>query len=49
MKAFICNKYRPPEVLQLQEISKPIPKNDQILVKIIPTAVNSGDARVRTY
>ena len=48
MKAVICTKYGPPEVLQIQEVSKPIPKDSQMLVKIVATAVNSGDVRVRS-
>ena len=47
MKAVICTKYGSPEVLQIQEVAKPIPKDSQILVKIVATAVNSGDVRVR--
>lgn len=48
MKAVICTKYGTPEVLQIQEVSKPIPKESQILVKIVATAVNSGDVRLRS-
>lgn len=47
MKAAICTKYGPPEVLKIQEVVKPIPKDYEIFVRIIATAVNSGDARLR--
>ena len=47
MKAVICTQYGNPEVLKLREVPKPIPNSSQILVKIVATAVNSGDVRVR--
>lgn len=47
MKAVICTKYGLPEVLKIQEIEKPIPKDNEILIRIISTAINSGDVRVR--
>ena len=48
MKAVICTKYGTPEVLKILEVAKPIPKDTQILIKVVATAVNSGDVRVRS-
>ena len=49
MKAVVCTKYGPPEVLKLKEIPKPEPKRDEVCIKIKATAVNSADIRVRKF
>jgi NADPH:quinone reductase-like Zn-dependent oxidoreductase len=47
MKAAICTKYGDPDVIELQDIPSPIPKNDEVRVRVKATCVNSGDSRIR--
>jgi NADPH:quinone reductase-like Zn-dependent oxidoreductase len=47
VKAIIWTKYGPPEVLQLQEVPKPIPKDGEVLIKIHAAAVTRGDCELR--
>jgi len=49
MKAIVCTKYGPPEVLQLKEVAKPDPKNKEIRIKIFATAVTASDCIIRGF
>jgi NADPH:quinone reductase-like Zn-dependent oxidoreductase len=48
MKAIVYNQYGPPEVLQLIEVEKPIPKDDQVLVKVYAASVNAAEWHLLT-
>jgi NADPH:quinone reductase-like Zn-dependent oxidoreductase len=48
MKAIVYTKYGPPEVAKLMEVAKPIPKNNEVLVKVYSSTVNRTDSGFRS-
>jgi len=49
MKAIVCTRYGPPDVLQLRELETPAPKQGEVRIKIRATAVTSSDCIVRSF
>ncbi len=48
MKAIVCTKYGPPDVFQIEQRKKPIPKEDEVLIKIYATSVTNSDIFIRS-
>jgi len=48
MRAIVYDRYGPPEVLRLAEIPKPVPKDDEILIRVSAVTVNRTDCGFRT-
>jgi len=48
MKAMVLTKFGPPDVLQLQEVAKPTPKDHEVLIRIYATTVTAGDCELRS-
>lgn len=49
MKAVVCTKYGPPEVLRLQEMEKPIPKANELCIKVFASSVSASDCIIRGF
>lgn len=49
MKAIVCTKYGPPDVLELQELEKPIPKDNEVLIRVRAATVTAGDCEIRRF
>jgi len=48
MKAVVCTRYGPPDVLQLREVEKPTPKNNEVLIRVHAATVTTGDCEFRS-
>ena len=47
MKAVVYEEYGPPEVLQFTDVEKPTPEDDEVLIRIRATTLNTGDCEMR--
>jgi NADPH:quinone reductase-like Zn-dependent oxidoreductase len=49
MRAIVCTDYGPPDVLRLGDVPKPVPKDDEVLVRIRATTVSTADCELRRF
>ncbi|MEI7745293.1 MAG: NAD(P)-dependent alcohol dehydrogenase [Chloroflexota bacterium] len=49
MRAIVCTGYGPPDVLQVRDVVKPVPKDDEVLVRIRATTVSTADCELRRF
>ena len=47
MRAVVYDRYGPPDVLRLEDVERPVPKEDEVLVKVHATTVNRSDVHIR--
>jgi NADPH:quinone reductase-like Zn-dependent oxidoreductase len=47
VKAIVCARYGPPEVLQIEDVERPTPKKNEVCIRIFATAVTSSDCYIR--
>ena len=47
MKAIVCTKYGPPKVLQLKEVEKPVPKDNEVRIRVYAATVGLSDVMTR--
>ncbi len=48
MKAVVCTRYGPPEVLEIHDVPKAVPGDNEILIRVRATTVTAGDWRIRS-
>ena len=48
MRAIVWTKYGPPDALESREVEKPMPKEDEVLIRICATTVTAGDCEMRS-
>ncbi len=49
MKTVVCTRYGPPEVLELRDVARPVPKANEVLVRIRATTVTAADCELRRF
>jgi len=49
MKAIVCTRYGPPDVLQLRDVEKPAPKDNEVLIRVRATTVSAADCELRRF
>jgi len=49
VKAVVCTRYGPPDVLQIREVERPTPKDNEVLVRVHAATVTAGDCEIRRF